>query len=156
MELPDDVFARITDLCEEGNDFAEQESFSEALGVFQRAWDLLPEPAVQWQAATWILAALGDVYFLSSDYEAAREKLSLAMQAPAAIGNPFLHLRLGQVQFELGNEQRAADELARAYLQEGKRIFEGEDPKYLDFIKGKLRPPEGGWPEGCDAAASAD
>jgi tetratricopeptide (TPR) repeat protein len=148
LELPDDVFARITELCEEGNDLAEQGAFSEAVGMFQQAWDLLPEPAVQWEAATWILAALGDVYFLSGDYEAAREKLSLAMHAPGAIGNPFLHLRLGQVQFELGNEQRAADELARAYLQEGKKIFEGEDPKYLDFIKGKLRPPECGWPEG--------
>jgi tetratricopeptide (TPR) repeat protein len=148
LELPDDVFARITELCEEGNDLAEQGAFSEAVGMFQEAWDLLPEPAVRWQAATWILAALGDVYFLSGDYEAAREKLSLAMHAPGAIGNPFLHLRLGQVQFELENASRAADELARAYLQEGKKIFEGEDPKYLDFIKGKLRPPEGGWPEG--------
>jgi tetratricopeptide (TPR) repeat protein len=148
LELPDDVFARITELCEEGNDLAEQGAFSEAVGMFQQAWNLLPEPAVQWEAATWILAALGDVYFLSGDYEAAREKLSLAMHAPGAIGNPFLHLRLGQVQFELENASRAADELARAYLQEGKKIFEGEDPKYLDFIKGKLRPPEGGWPEG--------
>jgi hypothetical protein len=72
----------------------------------------------------------------------------MAMHAPGAVGNPFLHLRIGQVQFELGNEQRAADELARAYLKEGKTLFDGEDPKYLDFIKGKLRPPEGGWPEG--------
>lgn len=148
MELSDDVFARITQLCEEGNDLAEQEAFSEAVEVFEKAWDLLPEPAVQWEAATWILAALGDVYFLSGDYAAAHQKLSTAMHAPGAIGNPFLHLRLGQVQFELGNEQRAADELARAYLPEGKKIFDGEDPKYLDFIKGKLRPPEGGWPEG--------
>ena len=148
MELSDELFARITELCEEGNDLAEQESFADAVAAFNQAWDLLPEPAVQWEAATWILAALGDVYFLSGDQKAAHEKLSLAMHAPGAIGNPFLHLRLGQVQFELGNEQRAADELARAYLQEGKKIFEGEDPKYLDFIKGKLRPPEGGWPEG--------
>jgi tetratricopeptide (TPR) repeat protein len=148
LELSDDVFTRITELCEEGNDLAEQEAFTEALGMFQQAWELLPEPAVQWEAATWILAAIGDVYFLSGDYAAAHEKLTMAMQAPGAVGNPFLHLRLGQVQFELGNEQRAADELARAYLKEGKTLFDGEDPKYLDFIKGKLRPPEGGWPEG--------
>ena len=70
------------------------------------------------------------------------------MHCPGAIGNPFIHMRLGQSQFELGNMDRAADELARAYLQEGLAIFEDEDPKYVAFIKSKLKPPPGGWPAG--------
>jgi hypothetical protein len=27
------------------------------------AWDLLPEPQADWEAATWILGAIGDVNF---------------------------------------------------------------------------------------------
>jgi hypothetical protein len=57
--------------------------------------------------------------------------------------SPFLHLRLGQCQFELGNLERATDELARAYMVAGEEVFEGAD-KYFDFLKTRLKPPPGG------------
>ena len=68
----------------------------------------------------------------------------MAVHCPDAIGNPFLHLRLGQCQFELDSLDRAADELARAYLGAGSDIFEGAD-KYFAFLKTRLKPPLGGW-----------
>jgi hypothetical protein len=70
------------------------------------------------------------------------------MHCPDAIGNPFIHLRLGQCQFEIGNLKRAADELARAFLMEGLALFEDEDPKYIEWIKPQLKEPKEGWPEG--------
>jgi hypothetical protein len=54
-------------------------------------------------------------------------------------------MRLGQCQFELGNKERAADELARAYMAEGSEIFKEEDPKYFAFLKTRLKPPASGW-----------
>ena len=95
---------------------------------------MLPEPKTDWEAATWILAAIGDADFLSGDFTAAHEHLSHAMYCPDAIGNPFLHLRLGQAQFELGNMGRAADELMRAYMGLDGEAWLDEDPKYLDFL----------------------
>ena len=62
----------------------------------------------------------------------------------AAIGNPFLHLRLGQCHFELGNLDGAADELARAYMSAGDEIFVGAD-KYFAFLKTRLEAPPGEW-----------
>ena len=56
------------------------------------------------------------------------------MHCPDAIGNPFIHLRLGQCQFELGNPDRSADELMRAYMGGGPEIFGNDDPKYLEFL----------------------
>ena len=53
----------------------------------------------------------------------------LRLHCPGAIGNPSIHMRLGQVEFELGNLERAAEELARAYLQQGQNVFASEDPK---------------------------
>ena len=50
------------------------------------------------------------------------------------LGNPFLHLRLGQSQYELGELDRAADELMRAYMGAGEDIFVSEDPKYRAFL----------------------
>jgi tetratricopeptide (TPR) repeat protein len=142
------VSEQIDALCAKGDRLAEQQNYPDALKAYWAAWDLLPEPRKDWEAATWILAAIGDASFLCGDFTAGRNNLAAAMHCPKAIGNPFLHLRLGQCQFELGELDRAADNLARAYLPEGKRLFENDDPKYLEFIKSKLKAPEGGWPEG--------
>jgi tetratricopeptide (TPR) repeat protein len=147
-KLPRAVSKQVDALCAQGDSLAEQEKFADAIKAYWAAWDLLPEPKKDWEAATWILAAVGDANFLSGDFVAGRDNLGSAMHCPNAIGNPFLHLRLGQCQFELGDWDRAADNLARAYLPEGKRLFENDDPKYLAFIKSKLDAPEGGWPEG--------
>jgi hypothetical protein len=96
------------------------------------------------EAAAWILAAIGDVNFLTGDFAAGRDNLSLAMHCPGGIGNPFLHLRLGQCQFELGNLDRSKDELSRAYMGGGKEVFKGAE-KYFNFLKTQLQPPAGGW-----------
>jgi hypothetical protein len=60
------------------------------------------------------------------------------------VENPFLRLRQGQTLFELGDEGRALEELAAAYMLEGSEIFAGEDPKYFAFVKEHLRAPTSG------------
>jgi tetratricopeptide (TPR) repeat protein len=143
-ELDDDLHDLIQAHCAQGDDLADGGSYAPALEKYWAAWELLPEPRTQWAAATWILAAIGDANFFSGDFVAGRDNLSTAMHCPDAVGNPFLHLRLGQCQLELGNLDRAADELARAYMGGGAEIFEGED-KYFNFLKSRLKPPPSGW-----------
>lgn len=146
-ELPDSIHEEIKRLCAAGDALAEERQFSAALKEYWAAWELLPEPKFDWQAATWILGTIGDVNFHSGDYAAGRNNLNNAMICPGGLGNPFLHLRLGQCQFELGNMDLAADDLARAFLDQGNAIFRGEDAKYVEFVKSRLEPPAGGWPE---------
>ena len=134
MELDEHSYEQIKSLCAQGDELAEKKLYGDALKSYWKAWDLLPEPKQKWDAATWILAAVGDANYLSGDYEAGRDNLSNAMHCPDAIGNPFIHMRLGQCQFELGNLDRSADELMRAYMGAGKDIFEAEDKKYLGFL----------------------
>ena len=138
-ELSDEIHSEIQRYCAAGDDLAKARKFSEALPSYWAAWDLLPEPKVDWTAATWILAAIGDANFLLGDYVAGRDNLSQAMHCPDAIGNPFLHMRLGQCQLELKEFDRAADELMRAYMGAGQDIFKDEDPMYLDFLKTKAK-----------------
>jgi tetratricopeptide (TPR) repeat protein len=144
-ELPDETHQQIQRLSAEGDSLAEAARYPDALAKYWAAWELLPEPKTDWEAATWLLGTIGNANFLAGDFEAGRDNLSTAMHCPGAIGNPFLHLRLGQCQLELGNHDRAADELARAYMAEGHRIFIGQDAKYLTFLKTRLDPPPGGW-----------
>ena len=144
-ELDDFTHAKITELSEKGNQCVEARRYDEAVNYFERAMEQLPDPIEKWEAATWLFGAIGDAYFLSGQSQKALQPLLDAMKCLGGIGNPFLHLRLGQVQFDLGNEILAADELARAYMAAGKQIFEGELPKYFALVTKTLRQPAGGW-----------
>ena len=53
-------------------------------------------------------------------------------------------MRLGQCEFELGNMQRAVDELLRAYMGAGIEIFQTEHPKYFAFLTENVKPPASG------------
>jgi len=84
-ELPDKLHNELKKLCSEGDELAERRSFSEALEKSWAAWDLLPEPRTEREAATWILAAIGDANFLSADFVGGRDNLSAAMHCPGAM-----------------------------------------------------------------------
>jgi tetratricopeptide (TPR) repeat protein len=142
-DLDDPTHENIKLLCAEGDDLAARSDYEGALARYETAWVLLPIPRTKWKAATWILAAVGDAQFQKGDFASAVETLQDAMHCPEAIGNPFLHLRLGQSLFEIGNQARAMDELARAYMGAGREIFEDQDPKYLDALRKVLKPPVG-------------
>ena len=60
---------------------------------------------------------------------------SMQCNVLAGLGNPYVHLRLGQAYFELGNFDKSADELSRAYMGAGMDIFMEDDGKYLEFLE---------------------
>ena len=144
MELSDALHERITQLSFEGDELADMGRCREAVAKYLQALELVPEPKTDWEAATWLLVAIGDANFHSKHYEPARAALRDAMHCPGAFGNPFIHLRLGQSLFELGDIAHASDELARAYMGAGKELFANEDPKYVAHLKTVLSPPASG------------
>lgn len=134
-ELEDELHARIVSLSEEANALQGDGRWEDAIAKFQEALTLVPEPKYKWEAGTWLFVAIGDAAFQAGQYERAREAFREAMLCPGAIGNPFVHLRRGQTFFELGEMQRAEEELTGAYMLEGKEIFAQEDPKYFERLK---------------------
>ncbi|MGM0574343.1 MAG: tetratricopeptide repeat protein [Myxococcota bacterium] len=152
-DLNDEFMARIRKHTDQGEIWMEDGNFLGAADMFQKALTHVPPPITDYEASTWILTALGDARFLAGDYEGALDALTEAVQCPGGLGNPFIHLRLGQCQYEVGDMDRAADELARAYMGDGERIFETDDPKYLEFVKSKLDAPA---PQAAAAGAPAE
>ena len=138
-ELPEALHSEITRLCAAGDVLAQKTDYKAALAEYNKAWKLVPEPKNNWEASTWILGAIGDACFLGGFYVSAKEALQYAMRCPNAIGNPFLHLRLGQVLFEVTELDASADELMRAYMSGGSDIFDNEVPKYLAFLRTRAR-----------------
>ena len=133
-ELPPTVMSEIERLCSEGDALAASSHFDEAVKSYNAAWEMVPEPKNDWNASTWILGAIGDACFLGGYVTSAREAFEYAMSCPDAVGNPFLHLRLGQVLLDAGEQDASADNLMRAYMGAGAEIFATEDPRYLKFL----------------------
>lgn len=130
-KLEDDLSDQIHELCDLGIDLADGGRFDKAMEAYDMAWDLLPEPKTEWEEAHWILGNKGDAHFSQRDFTAGRDVLERAMECKDAVGTSFLHLRLGQCLFELGDMDRAREELTLALTNEAETIFVDEDPKYL-------------------------
>ena len=141
--MDEDLYSRIRDLCAKGNDLANEGQFEKACYLYRDALKLVPEPIEDWEATTWILASIGDMYFMDGRIEKAIQPFEDAVRCPGGLGNPFIHLRLGECYWELGQLDRAADELTRAYMAKGIEVFETEDPKYLQVLKTRIKPPLG-------------
>ena len=129
---------RIAALCKEGDALASAGRPDDAKQKYIAALKLLPGEPGQWEAATWIFVALGDVHFLALHFDKAFKCFYNAVQCPKGLGNAYIHLRLGQICFEQRLFDRAADELTRAYMGGGIDIFMEDDPKYLAFLETRI------------------
>ncbi|WP_221801457.1 tetratricopeptide repeat protein [Oceanobacter mangrovi] len=139
-ELPEKLYSDITLLCKQGDELAKSENLEEAKVKVKyiSALKLLPDNINEWEAATWIYVAIGDIHFRMGNYEKCFKCFYNAAQCPKGLGNPFIHLRLGQMYYEQGNMSKAADELTRAYMGAGIDILMEDDPKYLEFLETKI------------------
>ena len=129
----------IVALYEEGEKLAQAGRIGSALGKYAEAWALISEPKQGWKISTSVISAIADCWFLAGDFDEVLRALEFGMNCPDAVGNPFLHLRLGQALLERGQEERAAEELMRAYEAHGEKIFAQENPKYLAFLAARGR-----------------
>ena len=134
-ELNDEIYNRITELSDEGNELAEDENFEAAVAKFAEALELIPSPKTDWEAATWLYASIGDMHYSLGRYEAAANNLFDALNCPGGFENPFIHLRLGESLCELGRDEKAKEHLLQAYMLDGEDVFADEDPKYFDVIE---------------------
>lgn len=144
LELPPEVHAQIVELSALGDALAEVDSWEDAISKYNAAWEIIPEPKSDWEASTWVLAAIADACFFAGYFQSGLDALRYAMACPGGSGNPFLHLRLGQCAFEKDCLDEAAEHLARAYMIEGRKILETDDSKYFEFLKTKILPPASG------------
>jgi tetratricopeptide (TPR) repeat protein len=138
-KLSEEIGDKLDELCAEGDDLAEDERFDDAIAKYSQALALLPSDKRDWEASTWIYTALGDVCFLKEDYAAAKNYLFDAMNCPDGISNGFVCLRLGETCAELGEMTLAKENLLKAYMIEGKEIFDDEDDKYFEIIKSETK-----------------
>lgn len=136
--MDDELHEKVLELSEEGNRYVDVNNFDAALERFERALNLVPSPKNNWEASLWLYASIGDMYYLKDDYRNSADNFYNALNCPDGQTNSFVHLRLGEDLYELGDNEAALEHLLRAYMLEGKEIFADEDKKYLEFLSEKV------------------
>ncbi|MCG8671354.1 MAG: tetratricopeptide repeat protein [Pseudomonadales bacterium] len=143
MDLPSSIAKEIDALAKQGNEAMDREDYESAFNLFNSAWSIIPDPYDSFSESTWILVAIADVFFFTKKWEKMTTPLEAAISCPNGLGNPFIHLRLGQAYLELRQLEKAKDELGRALMGGGKEVFESDDSKYFEFISQHMSPPIG-------------
>jgi tetratricopeptide (TPR) repeat protein len=134
---------QIAELYHVGDEYLDGGEFEKAEAHYRQAWALLPEPKIEHEESTWIQAGIGEALFGQRKYDAAWEAFRIVFRCPEAVGNPYLHLRRGQIAFMRGDTDSAGQELTLAYMGGGRELFQGEDPRYFNYLKTILQPPVG-------------
>jgi hypothetical protein len=127
-----------------GDNFASDEQFAEALECLRAAWDALPEPREKQKRATEILAGIADAAFHVGQWAECRRAAQDGLRCGEPASAPSFQWRLGQALFELGEVAEATEVLTRLYADHGLSWFQKEDPKYLNLIRARVKPPPGG------------
>lgn len=135
-----ELILQIRQQCADGYALYDAEAYKDALRLFYQAWLLLPKPQTDYDAAGWILTAIGDTYFRLGQYEQGREALSSALHCPGADKSAFIHLRLGQCLWELGQMEQAQAALLQAHTTAPADLFDTEDEKYACAIATAVTP----------------
>ena len=133
--LDNKIFIKILSLNDMADKLIDHEQFSEAIKVYQKAWNTLPEPRQLWDAGLWIKVGQAECFLAQLDYNSARAKLLEAMLCTGAVNNPLVHFLLGVCCFELGDMDCAKNELSIAYEIEGDKLFQEGDEAYEHFLK---------------------
>jgi len=137
QELTDEVCEQIDDLSEQGNEYFEDENYTEAIQIWKQALAFIPQPQNVYAESQWLETSIGDAYFLMDDFTQALEHFQNAKNniEANAYENPFIMLRLGQTLLENQQPNEAKEYQLRAYMFDGEEIFENDDTKYLKFLK---------------------
>lgn len=139
MNAPSDWQEAVSALMEKARKEERKYHTAKAVALYEKALDLVPEPVESWVVATQLYATLGELAYLNGQPDAAFEYFSQAVRCKGGLGLGAIHLRLGQLRYQRGELNLAKDELMRAYMAAGKRIFGlhhgDEDQKYYDLIR---------------------
>jgi tetratricopeptide (TPR) repeat protein len=129
-----DITSRIDAITKQAKRLMLNGDFDASIEEYKKGLAMLSAPANQSRFAVMLYSGIGEAFYLQQKWADALAYYGNAVMSKGGLGEPLIHLRLGQIRFELGDTEKAIDELMRAYMGGGEFIFEHEDTKYFDLV----------------------
>ncbi len=128
----------IDTLIEKADKQMDYSAFKKAQKLYEQASEALAEPKEEQEQYLEIMAAIADCLSSQGKNGDAMKHLERVMIHPTAAENAYLHLRYGQIAFEVDKMELAERELKRALELGGKELFHGEYEDYYRCATGTL------------------
>ncbi|WP_239423089.1 hypothetical protein [Snodgrassella communis] len=129
-----DEIETLTDLAYEK---FQNNEIEQSFKLYEQAWNLYPEPKENWNEAYNTASYVVNKCFVIKDFERAKKWLNnmIMVNNNLHLDDEDLGFYLGRYYFETGDYVKAKEEWDDAVSEAGYRVFEGKDPKYLDFYR---------------------
>jgi tetratricopeptide (TPR) repeat protein len=125
---------RLNDEVTKGQEEAENALHDSALNRLLSCWSSLPEPKSQWQLySNWISTSLFNVNMSLKRFDDARHWAGVALECRSTSQGTREFVYLGEAALELGEGDVAYEWFNEAFELGGRRAFQGENSKYLNF-----------------------
>lgn len=137
IELDDKIHGEVKRLSNLGNMQKEAGDVDLAIATWREALMLLPDPKVEWDAAMWLHASIGEAKYETQNLPAALAEFRAAENSGKGFSNAFVQIHIGMILYDEEQIQESVNPLLRAYMMEGLDIFSYYDKKYIDLLKNK-------------------
>ena len=140
IDIPESIADKVTDIDKItiNKDLDVESRVNELMKIYES----LTDDQKRTREGRYVIVHIAEVCFSERWIEDAFDNFNFAMQFKDTVGNPFLHLRLGQLNYLVQNKDKMHDELSRALIMAGEAIFKDEDPKLIEMVKSILKEPE--------------
>ncbi|WP_299326567.1 hypothetical protein [uncultured Maribacter sp.] len=140
IDIPESIADRVADIDKitTNKDLDVQSRVNQLMKIYES----LTDDQKRTREGRYVILHIAEVFFSERWIEDAFDNYNFAMQFKDTVGNPFLHLRLGQLNYLVQNKDKMHDELSRALIMDGDAIFKNEDPKLIEMVKSILKEPE--------------
>lgn len=136
LELEEEIVS----IIEAGNVYSTNGDFDAALKNYQEAWELLPEPKLEWEMlSSWLSGSFYTAYFNQADFESAKSWGEAQLKATSSDIDTAPSIDLGMVCYELEQYDESYKYFDEAYSYGKARAFKERPKKYLDFYLAKKK-----------------
>jgi len=123
-ELPAAVRREISVVSAEAQAI-ERQDVAAAVARWRDAVDLLPGDATQWRAYSALWSTIGDALYTGGDNDAAAQAFQVALRGTDC-DEAYLRFMLAKASVQLGDLDRATDELRTVYAIDGSDMFDDD------------------------------
>lgn len=131
----------IISLATSGRKAWESGDIKKAENDFLASWDAIPEPKAEYDLSQSASHGITIFYRSIGNTEKAKQWLNIMRKiyGPGEASEEYVNFLEGTICYDCGELDEAFLLFYPQYKKYGNRAFEGEDKKYLDFVKNKIK-----------------
>lgn len=139
IQLTDQQLSALKEYSKEGRSAWKYRDIEKAESKFLLAWSIIPEPKIDYDYAQSLSRGLVIFYRETRNYEKAKLWISIMADLHGSTSDPSVQFLTATVHFDAGEFDQAYELFQQLHANFGKRPFDGEDRKYLEFFKNRAK-----------------